>query len=316
MASDNIARSRQQQAASKTVAAPAAATPAQPAAAPAATGFSCPKCGQPQPRGMECTCCGIVFAKFEALQQQLAVEDARVGALTERVEEHFRGVSGFELRQQYHLTEAIVGFERANRYTLMPLGGTRAATWNIEESNRSGLSILGRNLFGTLYTFTMNVMDESRNCILRVQRLARFYFYHLEVYDEGGRMIGAVRRRFSFFNRVLSVDDHTGRELARIVGPYHRPWTFLLRQRDAEAGSIVKYWSGALKELYTDADRFTIRFGPTLDTRMRRMLVGATMLIDSLYFEGRKPFFRHFFDAPGVQIIIVVALLAFLIGTP
>lgn len=317
MASDNIARSRQQQAASKAATAvTAVTTPAKPAAPSAATGFQCPKCAHPQPRGAECMRCGIVFAKYEALQQQLAADDARTAALTERVEQHFRGVSGFELRQQYHLTEAIVGFERANRYTLHHVGSARLITWQVEESNRSGLSILGRNLFGTLYTFTMDVLDESRNCVLKFKRLARFYFYHLDVYDETGRILGAVRRRFSLFNRVLSIHDDAGRELARIVGPYHRPWTFLLRYRGDEAGRISKYWTGALKELYTDADRFTIRFGKTLDTRMRRLLLGATMLIDSLYFEGRKPFFRHFFDAPGVQILLVIAILVFLLGAP
>ncbi|HEY7840503.1 MAG TPA: phospholipid scramblase-related protein [Gammaproteobacteria bacterium] len=320
MASDNMARSqRARTAAPPANAATAHAAPATApadAAAQAEAGFRCPKCNHPQPRGTECVRCGIVFAKYEALQQQSSAEDARVAALSQRVEEHFQAVRGFELRQQYHLTEAIVGFERANRYTLHHVGSARLITWQIEESNRSGLSILGRNLFGTLYAFTMDVLDESRNCVLKLRRLARFYFYHLDVYDEAGRMIGAVRRRFSFFNRVLSIHDEAGRELARIVGPYHRPWTFLLRCRGEEAGTIAKYWSGALKELYTDADRFTIRFANSVDTRMRRLLLGATLLIDSLYFEGRKPFFRHFFDAPGVQILVVLLLAGILLGSP
>ena len=33
------------------------------------------------------------------------------------------------------------------------------------------------------------------------------------------------------------------------------------------------------------------------------------MLIDSLYFEGRKSFFNHFMAAPGIQLILLGAII-------
>lgn len=272
--------------------------------------FTCPKCGHGQPRGVTCTRCGIVFEKYEALQRERLARESGDAALTGRMDEVFGRITGFEVQQKYHLAEALVGFERANRYTLQPVpASATGGYWQVEEANRSGFSILGRNLFGTLYTFTMNVLDESRNRVLMFERKARLYFYHLDVYDETGRCIGYAQRRFSFFDRLITVHDEDGRERLRITGPYFRPWTFLLRRDGADAGSIVKKWSGSLKELYTDADRFSLRFDAALDTRDRRLLLGTMLLIDSLYFEGRKPFLRHFFDAPGVQIMLVIALI-------
>lgn len=291
---------------------PTTDTPPTPAA-----GFRCPKCGHPQARGNECTRCGIIFAKYEAMLQERAARDAGSAALTGRVDEVLRRISGFEVQQQHHVTEALLGFERANRYTLQPVPASAInGNWQVEEGNRSGISILGRNLFGTLYTFTMNVLDEGRNRVLMLERRARLYFYHLDVYDETGRRIGSARRRFSLFDRVITLHDDREQELLRIIGPYFKPWTFLLRQSGNDAGTIVKQWSGTLKEAWTDADRFSMRFSAALDARTRRLLLGAMMLIDSLYFEGRKPFLRHFFDAPGVQFVLVIAILAWLAGTP
>ena len=310
MVSDNMARSKKL----------AAKTPVQPTAglaqareqsAPAAdSGFQCPKCGHAQTRGAACSKCGIIFAKYEALQQERAAQEAGAAAQTAKVEQVLARISGFEVQQQYHLAEALIGFERANRYQLQPVPASATrGNWQIEETNRSGLSILGRNLLGPLYTFTMNVLDENRNRVLQLQRRARFYFMHLDIFDENGRLIGAARRRFSWLNRVVSVHDDQGRELLKIIGPLHRPWTFLLRQTGCDAGSIEKRWTGMLKEAYTDADRFTLRLSGELDNRCKRLVLGATMLIDSLYFEGRRPFIGHFLGAPGVQILLL-ALLA------
>src|SRR5690606_25492541 len=129
---------------------------------------------------------------------------------------------------------------------------------------------------------------EANRCALTLRRRARYYLHHLDVEDHTGRLVGYVRRRFAFFNRVVTAHDTQHRELLRIVSPFHRPWTWQVTRAGSESGSIVKNWSGYLREVYTDADRFQLRFGPTLDTRAKRLLVGATILIDSLHFEGRR----------------------------
>ena len=314
MVSDNLARSKQSATGSSAQPVTAAAQVRAPAAPPAATGFQCPKCGHPQARGTECSRCGIIFDKYEAARQERAAHEAGVAAQTAKVEEVLKQINGFEVQQQYHLAEALVGFERANRYELQPqpASATRG-NWRIEETNKSGLSILGRNLLGLWYAFSMNLLDENRNRLLILERRARLYFMELDVFDENGRLIGAARRRFSWLNRVVSLHDERGKELLTIVGPLHRPWTFLLRQSGRDAGSIEKRWSGMLKEAYTDADRFRVRLSGELDTRCKRLVLGGMMLIDSLYFEGRRPFVGHFLGAPGVQILVIVLVAGALI---
>ena len=77
-------------------------------------------------------------------------------------------------------------------------------------------------------------------------------------------------------------------------------------------GVISKKWTGVLKEAYTDADKFNMRFSSPLDAKRKKFSVGALMLIDSLYFEGNKGFMTHLISAPGFQIVVLgISLLVF-----
>jgi len=50
-------------------------------------------------------------------------------------------------------------------------------------------------------------------------------------------------------------------------------------------GKIIKVWSGLANEAFTDADTFVTHFPEDADAEARTTLVGATFLINQLYFE-------------------------------
>lgn len=60
----------------------------------------------------------------------------------------------------------------------------------------------------------------------------------------------------------------------------------LTPDRSTEIGTIRKQWSGLARELYTDADNFSITFPLSLDVRAKAILLGAVFLIDFMYFEN------------------------------
>lgn len=56
-------------------------------------------------------------------------------------------------------------------------------------------------------------------------------------------------------------------------------------QPDQVVGKIVKIWAGVEKELLTDADTFICEFPDDADAELKTTLVGATFMINQLYFE-------------------------------
>ena len=128
----------------------------------------------------------------------------------------------------------------------------------------------------------------GRSPALVVRRPWTWFFSRVEVADGDARPLGTVRERFTPFRRSFDVEPPDGRLLARIVGPFFRPWTFLVRSAadTRELGRIEKRWSGVLTEALTDADTYLVTL-PLGDPALRRLTLGAAVLIDYRFFEGR-----------------------------
>ena len=54
---------------------------------------------------------------------------------------------------------------------------------------------------------------------------------------------------------------------------------------DTPIGSVTKHYAGFVKELFTNADNFSITFPQDLDVKMKGVLLGACLLIDMMFFE-------------------------------
>jgi hypothetical protein len=128
--------------------------------------------------------------------------------------------------------------------------------------------------------------EEPRYPALRLRRPWTWFLSRLEVLDEDGRTLGVVCERFAFLRRRFEVEGPDGRLLARIVGPFWRPWTFVVQaaSSERELGRIEKKWSGLVSEALTDADTFLLTL-PEGDPVLRRLLLGAAILIDFRFFE-------------------------------
>jgi len=73
-----------------------------------------------------------------------------------------------------------------------------------------------------------------------------------------------------------------------VEGRIWRPWRFPIVRGTRQVACIKKKWSGVGKEMFTDADNFTVAFedpGPSADERM--LILATAMAIDYDFFEKR-----------------------------
>ena len=52
-------------------------------------------------------------------------------------------------------------------------------------------------------------------------------------------------------------------------------------------GKMAKVFAGLGSEMFTDADTFHLEFPDGADSKTKTNLIGATFMINQLYFEGR-----------------------------
>jgi len=196
--------------------------------------------------------------------------------------ERLSSISGLVVSQQKEWGEILTGFETKNRYAISDVSGSRLYL----AAEEAGSTLL-RWFLKALRPFTIAVLTENGQVILRVIRPFRFYFHRADVVDSQGQTIGVIERRFSVLRRIYSVLDSSGEEVFQLFGPILHPWTFQIKNDGIEYGKISKKWSGLLKEGFTDADNFGVMFPAEWDVKLKALFLGAVFLIDFVHFENK-----------------------------
>jgi uncharacterized protein YxjI len=196
--------------------------------------------------------------------------------------ERLSSISSLVVSQQKEWGEILTGFETKNRYAISDVSGSRLYL----AAEEAGSTLL-RWFLKALRPFTIAVLTENGQVVLRVMRPFRFYFHRAEVVDSQGQTLGVIERRFSVLRRIYSVLDSSGEEVFQLLGPILHPWTFQIRNDGVEYGKITKKWSGLLKEGFTDADNFGVMFPAEWDVKLKALFLGAVFLIDFVHFENK-----------------------------
>jgi uncharacterized protein YxjI len=196
--------------------------------------------------------------------------------------ERLSSTSALVVSQRKEWGEILTGFETRNKYAISDMSGSQ-----LYLAAEEGGSTLLLWFLRALRPFTIAVLTEDGQVVLRVVRPFRFYFHRAEVVDSQGQLLGQIERRFSVLRRIYSVLDSSGEELFQLFGPILHPWTFQIRKDGVECGKIVKKWSGLLKEGFTDADTFSVMFPAEWDVRLKAVFLGAVFLMDFLHFENK-----------------------------
>ncbi len=190
--------------------------------------------------------------------------------------------SSLVVSQKKEWGEILSGFETKNKYTVSDESGRQ-----LYLAAEEGGSMLARWFLKALRPFTIAVLGDDGQVVLRVVRPFRFYFHRAEIVDSQGQVLGTIERRFSILRRVYSVLDSSGQEVFQLFGPILHPWTFQIKSGEDEYGKITKKWSGLLKEGFTDADNFGVTYPTEWDVRAKAIFLGAVFLIDFVHFENK-----------------------------
>ena len=184
------------------------------------------------------------------------------------------------IQQHKEWGEILSGFEVRNRYSVLDADGRE-----LYAAAEVGGSFLTRLFLGRLRPFEIRVLSPEGASVLVLRRPFRWLFHEIHAQAADGHPLGGVKQRFAWLRRRFTVSDATGRELCELYGPLLHPWTFEIREGERVLGRIVKRWSGAAKELFTDADFFGVEFPRDWDVERKAILLGAVFLIDFVYFE-------------------------------
>ncbi|XP_043646869.1 phospholipid scramblase 1 [Drosophila teissieri] len=207
--------------------------------------------------------------------------------------EYLTALDQLLVSQKIEKLELLTGFETKNRFKVKNSLGQNVY-FAYEESD-----CCTRNMLGRSRPFEMKILDNFQNEVLHLYRpfkcdlLCCFpsCMNAVEVSAPPGQVIGSVEQVCTFVRPKFNIKNTFGDIVLQIEGPLCPCKCFsdtnfkVLSANNEEIGKISKQWSGLGRELFTDADYFSVTFPLNLDVRMKALIFAALFLIDVVYYE-------------------------------
>ncbi|XP_022232441.1 phospholipid scramblase 2 isoform X4 [Drosophila obscura] len=255
----------------------------------------CREANKPLPKKLRHTMRLNKSAKRKGYEYYISEEDRSIPAgipNCPRGLEYLTTVDQLLVKQKVELLEAFTGFETNNKFSIKNALGQKVY-YAVEDND-----CCTRNCCGPSRPFDMKVFDNYRQEVIHMHRPLACSaccfpccLQSIEVSAPPGNVIGTIEQEWSICSPSFRILNHIGDTVLRIEGPF---CTFSLcgevefnvvSLTGEKIGKISKQWSGLAREIFTDADFFGISFPLDLDVRMKAVLLGATFLIDAMFFE-------------------------------
>ena len=188
------------------------------------------------------------------------------------------------VHQEVELSNVLVGFDSANKYSLHAPNGQKLAQ-SAETGGVGGFFL--RQIFRNSRAADVKLFGMNGAEIAEMRKPFRFIFAEIAA-TIGGQEIGRAKR-LSWFGRnygisVMGVPTFT---ISSSLFQW-RDFRFNVMKNGVHVATIMKRYEGALKMMFTQADTFTIEFhDSSLSLEERFTLLATTYLIDFDCFEQR-----------------------------
>ncbi|CAK9293869.1 unnamed protein product [Gordionus sp. m RMFG-2023] len=202
-------------------------------------------------------------------------------------------VTSLLIKQKVKSIEVILGVEVENKYHVFDNFG-RLLFLAFERSN-----FWARNCLGSQRAFEIFVTNPlSAVCFVCEREYTCCCAETVTVKSPFQQPIATVDRNFPPICKPdFTVKDALNKPILKIRGPVITSSIFggdvvfkifSAAAPSVQIGKITKKYSGFFKEAFTDADNFSIEMPFDLDVRFKAALLGATFLIDFVFYESER----------------------------
>ncbi|XP_044765818.1 phospholipid scramblase 2-like isoform X2 [Coccinella septempunctata] len=217
---------------------------------------------------------------------------------------HFLALSGLDFMNNVESliiqqsVELLEDMSSENRYTIkVPRGET---IYYATESSTS----CERNFFGSSRAFKMELHDATQQLALTFKRnlacgtccTCWVHLQLIEVYNGNGQYLGCTEQKAHCTKPYFSVKDKFNNTVYRILGPTkilccnpeYLNYQIFCDNGSTQVGSIVHQWD-AMQVSYNTILQFPNR---RLNNDLKASLLGAAFLMEYMYFQRRRQFFK------------------------
>ncbi len=179
----------------------------------------------------------------------------------------------------YVIDQKIQYFKFANLYRVYNAGGVEIG--GIQEIVPGWVKFLRVLLNKSMLPFQLEIKDLEGNVLSTVKRGFTFWLSKITIADGVGTELAQIKQKYSVLKPKFALMSPAGAALGTIKGDW-RGWNFQITAPDEhQIGTISKKWNGAMKEIFTTADKYIVEIDPSVNEDAEKVaLVSTAITID------------------------------------
>lgn len=158
----------------------------------------------------------------------------------------------------------------------------------IKQKLTAGQKFLRVLLNKAMLPFLLEIKNENDITQASISRGWTFFMSKIIIKDANGYKIGSIQQKFKLFNPTFKIFNPTGILVAEITGDW-KAWNFTINDSSRnEIGSITKKWAGAMKEIFTSADKYNVNINPAYSNIENKIaILSGAITIDMVLKESK-----------------------------
>lgn len=187
---------------------------------------------------------------------------------------------------EYFIDEKVNLLKFENEYKVYDGGGQQIGS--VMQKISMGQKFLRLLINKKMMPFHLEIVDINGNIQATISRGWTFWMSKIQVHDSLGMHLGTIKQKFTFLKPSFQIFGSMENKIAEISGDW-AAWSFSIKdQNGIEIGNIDKKWAGAMKEIFTSADKYNVSIVPAvLEDRNKIVIVATAITIDMVLKETK-----------------------------
>ena len=194
--------------------------------------------------------------------------------------------SNFFDANSFFIDEKVNLFKFENQYNVFNDKGENVGA--IKQKLTTGQKALRLLLKKPMLPFLLEIHNAEGGVEATISRGWTFWMSKITIADANGTVLGTIKQKFKFFKPTFQIFNPAEVLIAEITGDW-KAWNFTIQDaKGAQIGVISKKWAGALKEIFTTADKYNVMISPEYPDRKSKIaILAGAITIDMVLKESK-----------------------------
>jgi uncharacterized protein YxjI len=194
-------------------------------------------------------------------------------------------VSFFE-SNTFFVDEKVNFFKFENCYNVYNEHGESIGA--VKQKLTGGQKVLRLLLNKAMLPFLLEVKNSNDQVEASISRGWTFFMSKITIKNAQGVVIGTIQQKFKLLKPTFKIFNNSNIQIAEISGDW-TAWNFTIKdQSNNQIGTISKKWAGAMKELFTTADKYNVTIDPNYTNKDNKIAILASAITIDMVLKESK----------------------------